>query len=48
MSCSILKNYELFVFLLIFMCSFMGPNFLRKQVSFIKVSGPHVSVSSLE
>jgi hypothetical protein len=42
------KNYELFVFLLIFRCYFMGPNFLGKQVSFQKkVLGPCVSVSSL-
>jgi hypothetical protein len=30
-----LKNYELFVFLLIFRCCFMGPNFLGKQLSVI-------------
>jgi hypothetical protein len=30
-----LKNYELFVFLFIFRCSFMGPNFLGNQLSVI-------------
>jgi hypothetical protein len=43
------KNYKLFVFLLIFRCCFMGPNFLGKQLSVIskKVSGPRARVSSL-
>jgi hypothetical protein len=44
LSCSILKkNYELFIFLLIFMCFFMGPNFWGKQSSVISKK----SVSSL-
>jgi hypothetical protein len=43
MSCSFLKNYELCVFLLIFRCYFMGPNFWRKQLSVISKN----SVSSL-
>jgi hypothetical protein len=29
------KNYALFIFLLIFRCFFMGPNFLGKQLSVI-------------
>jgi hypothetical protein len=34
------RKYELFVFLLIFLCYFMGPNFLGKQVSFKKSVRP--------
>jgi hypothetical protein len=41
-----LKNYELFVFLLIFRCCFMGPNFWGKQVSFQKKCQAHSSASA--